>query len=762
MAGQTHKKKQPPARQPLKGIGLKQHLIRYALGLLVLFALIGHLLTNAYEIPFINSVEQKLYDARIRLTMPRTVDQRVVLLDIDEKSLAEVGRWPWRRDKMAELLNKLFDRYKIRLLGFDVVMAEADESSGLKVLESLGRRELKNDAQYLATIKKLKPQLARDTLFAASLKNRPTILGYYMANEGTNNGVLPAPALPEGAFKGRNINVFSWLNYGANLAELQAAALGAGYFNPVVDNDGSVRRVPLLVEHKGAYYESLSLAMVRAYLGRPPIVPGFGDDGAGAGEYSSIEWLDLPMEKGSLRIPVDENVAAMVPYRGFERSFHYYSIADVLADRVPINRLEGKIAIIGTSAPGLLDHRTTPVGEVYPGMEVHANLIAGMLDGTIKKRPQFVNAIELLVILAIGGAMIFMFPWRSPLRATTATLGLLFVVVSMNLYLWQYVNWVFPLATSLLLVLALFVLNMSYGYFVESKAKRQFTELFGQYVPPELVEEMSRDPTRYSMEGRKAELTVLFSDVRGFTTISEGMEPKKLEQLMNEYLGAMTLVIRKQRGTLDKYIGDAIMAFWGAPVQDADHARNGVITALEMQSALTELNKVLVAKGFPDLKIGVGVNTGDMTVGDMGSSIRKAYTVMGDAVNLGARLESITKKYGVGIIVGEATRNAVKDVVYRELDLVQVVGKMEPVTMYEPLGLEGQVPQNVLTDLEAWQQALRCYRQREWDQSEQILRDLVSHQPDNKLYALYLERIAEWRKTPPDAEWVGVTKLDSK
>jgi adenylate cyclase len=739
---------------------LKQHLIRYAFGLLVLFAVLGHVVTTAYEIPAVNSIEQLLYDARIRLTMPRTVDDRIVLIDIDEKSLAEVGRWPWRRDKVAELMNKLFDRYKIRILGFDVVWAESDESSGLKMLETLGKREFKNNTEYQATIKKLRPQLARDAVFAASLKNRPTILGYYMGNEGTSNGALPKPALPAGAFEGRNIQVFSFKNYGANLPELQAAALGAGAFNPVIDSDGSVRRVPLLIAHGGAYYESLALAMVRAVLGSPPVIPGFGDGAAGS--YAAIEWLDLHSPGGNLRIPVDENVAALVPYRGFERSFRYLSIADILADRVPVNELEGKIVIMGTSAPGLRDDRTTPVGAAYPGMEVHANLIAGMLDGTIKQRPQYVNAIELLTLLAIGIAMIFMFPWRSPLRATTATLGLAFVVVSINLYAWQHAGWVLPLATSVLLMATLFVLNMSYGYFVESKAKRQFTELFGQYVPPELVEEMSRDPTRYSMEGRKAELTVLFSDVRGFTTISEGMEPKRLEQLMNEYLGAMTLVIRKHRGTLDKYIGDAIMAFWGAPVQDADHPRNGVITALEMQSALIELNKVLVEKGFPALAIGIGVNTGEMTVGDMGSSIRKAYTVMGDAVNLGARLESITKKYGVGIIVGEATRNAVKDVVYRELDLVQVVGKIEPVTMYEPLGLEGQVAQNVLTDLEAWNRALQCYRRREWDQAEQILRDLMSHQPGNKLYALYLERIAEWRRAPPAEEWTGVTKLDSK
>jgi adenylate cyclase len=741
-----------------EGGRLKQHLVRYTLGLLILLALLGHLFTGLYQIPFVNTIEQKLYDARIRLTMPRTVDQRVVLLDIDEKSLSEIGRWPWRRDKMAEIMNKLFDRYQIRLVGFDVVMAEPDESSGLKVLETLGQKELKDNPQFQATFKRLKPQLARDTIFANSLKKRATVLGYYMSNEGVNNGVLPQAVLPAGAFEGRPIQIAAFANFGANLRELQQAAMSAGHFNPFIDNDGTVRRVPLVVNHNGSYYESLSLAMVRALVGSPPVVPLFGD----AGDYAAIEFLTLPSDNGTLKIPVDENVAALVPYRGPQGSFRYISLADVLADRVPLEQLRDKIAIVGTSAPGLLDHRTTPVGEVYPGMEVHANLISGMLEGRIKYRPQYVNAVELLTVLLIGIAMIFMFPWHSPLRATTATLGLLAVVVGLNLYAWQYVNAVLPLAGSLLLLAALFVLNMSYGYFVESKAKRQFTELFGQYVPPELVEEMSRNPESYSMEGRKAELTVLFSDVRGFTTISEGMEPKKLEQLMNEYLGAMTLVIRKHRGTLDKYIGDAIMAFWGAPVADADHPRNGVITALEMHAALTELNKALVEKGFPALKIGVGVNTGDMTVGDMGSVIRKAYTVMGDAVNLGARLESITKKYGVGIIVGESTRNAVKDVVFKELDLVQVVGKVEPVAMYEPLGVEGTIPADVLQELETWHQALRCYRERDWDRAEQLLKELLQRQPDSKLYALYMERIADWRTTPPDAGWTGVTKLDTK
>ncbi|MCZ7654251.1 MAG: adenylate/guanylate cyclase domain-containing protein [Rhodocyclaceae bacterium] len=339
---------------------------------------------------------------------------------------------------------------------------------------------------------------------------------------------------------------------------------------------------------------------------------------------------------------------------------------------------------------------------------------------------------------------------------------MLLFILTVNLVFWHYGNLVLPLGSSVLMVLVLFALNMSYGYFVESRAKRQFTELFGQYVPPELVEEMSRNPESYSMEGRKAELTVLFSDVRGFTTISEGLSPENLVRLMNIYLTAMTELLRKNRGTVDKYIGDAVMAFWGAPVADADHARHAVITAMEMQAALPTVNRTLAQHGWPELHIGVGVNTGEMTVGDMGSTVRQAYTVMGDAVNLGSRLEGITKQYGVGILVGETTRKAIKDIVFREVDRVQVKGKEEPVAIYEPLGLEGDVGKAVLEEVKLWNQALRSYRAQDWDQAEVALLNLSRMAPERGLYGKYMERVAHLRKAPPEADWKGVWKFETK
>ncbi len=743
---------------------LRQHVVRYALGFAVLLALLGHA-TKAYQLGFINRLDAVLYDAKIQLTMPQGVDDRVVILDIDEKSLAEIGRWPWGRDRLSDLLDKLFDKYGIRLLGFDVVFAEPDDSSGLKALDSLAGNELKGDAAFRTALQGLRPQLDHDGRFTAALEGRPVILGYYFSgrHDGVSSGALPEPVLPAGSFTGHNIPFTTWTSFGGNLAQFQQAAQSGGHFNPIVESDGLSRRVPLIAEYRGAYYEALSLAMVRTLLGRPKVVPWFPEDTWLSGKSrQGLEAIDLPTQRGTLRIPVDENVAALIPYRGRQGSFRYISIADILADRIAPDELKGKIALVGTTAPGLLDLRATPVGEAYPGVEIHANLITGILDGTLKQKPVYVLGAEVVLLFLCGMVMVFLLPSLTPIRASLASALVLLVSIVINFAFWQYANLVLPLASSLLLVVVLFALNMSWGYFVESRTKRQFTDLFGQYVPPELVEEMSRDPESYSMEGRKEELTVLFSDVRGFTTISEGLTPENLTRLMNEYLSTMTEVIRKNRGTLDKYIGDAIMAFWGAPVPSPGHARQAVLAALQMQAALPGLNESLMAKGWPEVKIGVGINSGEMTVGDMGSVVRKAYTVMGDAVNLASRLEGITKQYGVGILIGEGTRRELKDIVCREVDRVQVKGKEEPVAIYEPIGLDGELDKTRQEELKLWNLALRYYRAQDWDQTEVTLLNLSRMAPDQALYHRYMERVAHFRKNAPGSDWKGVWKFDTK
>jgi adenylate cyclase len=738
------------------GPALKKHAIPITLGVAMLLVFLLHA-AKVVNVPLIQHIEAISYDARLQLTMPKTLDHRIVIVDIDEKSLAEEGRWPWGRDKLATLLDRLFDQYHVAVVGFDVVFAEKDESSGLKVLERLGQEELKHLPQFQASLAQLRPQLDHDRIFAQKLVSRPVVLGYYFtSNEDRVSGLLPVPTFPAGSFKGSNTAFIGATGYGANLPELQKAAHSAGHFNPLTDFDGVARRVPMLMEYRGAFYESLSLAVFRTLSGNSAIQAVFEEGAGNIGD--SMEWLRV----GKLKIPVDENISALVPYRGKQGSFPYVSATDVLHGRISAQELGGAIVLVGTTAPGLMDLRSTPVGAVYPGVEVHANLIAGMLDRNIKQKPAFIMGAEITEMLLLGLALAFTLPLLSPVKASLTALAALLLVVGINLSLWQSANMVMPLAAAMLMIIALFMLSMSYGFFVESRAKRQITGLFGQYVPPELVDEMSENPGNFTMEGESREMTVLFSDVRGFTTISEGLSPQELSRMMNEYMTPMTRIIHKHRGTIDKYIGDAIMAFWGAPLADPEHSRHALLAAMEMQQTLTLLRDQFKARGWPEIRIGVGINTGTMSVGNMGSEFRKAYTVMGDAVNLASRLESITTQYGVGIIVGENTQKAVPDVVFRELDRVRVKGKDEPVAIYEPLGAAGQVAKTTLDELKLFQQVLKLYRAQDWDLAEMQLLNLQKTSPEYPLYRLYLERISYFRDHPPGVEWDGAFTFKTK
>jgi adenylate cyclase len=500
------------------------------------------------------------------------------------------------------------------------------------------------------------------------------------------------------------------------------------------------------------------MAMVRLGLGSPPVVPGFPEEKFFARNYPGLEWIDI----GSVRVPVDAQVTALVPYRGRQGSFKYVSATDVLHGMVPSNELRNKIVLVGTTTPGLFDLRATPVASVYPGVEIHANLITGMLDGNIKQKPPYVLGAEVVLLLFSGLAMALVLPLVNPLRATMLTVVVLAAVFASNVLVWTEGNLVLPLASGLLMIAMLFALNMSYGFFVESRAKRQITGLFGQYVPPELVDEMSRDPESFSMEGESRELSVLFTDVRGFTTISEGLDPKQLSRLMNEFLTPLTRVIYKHRGTIDKYMGDCIMAFWGAPLGDPQHARSAVLAGLEMHKVLDPLQPHFKEMGWPPIHIGVGVNSGRMSVGNMGSEIRLAYTVMGDAVNLASRLEGLTKEYGVDMIVGEGTRVEVSDVIFRELDRVKVKGKDEPVTIFEPIGPAAETAKAVQDELKLWGQVLKLYRARDWDMAELQLLNLQKGNAASGLYKLFLGRIAFFRSNPPEQGWDGSWKFETK
>ncbi len=740
---------------------IKRHGLRLLFSLTILLFFILHA-TETVDLGFINTLERQAYDIRLKRTMPNTVDNSIVIVDIDEQSLSEIGHWPWNRSVMAGLIDQLFDTYQINVLGMDIVFAEPWESPGLKKLQELGKGPLKDVPVFLETLNSLEKTLDYDGLLANSMKNRRIVLGYAFttAQEGGQDiqaGQLPSPTLTREPVQASNLSYLEGVGFAANLAQFQANAMTAGHFITEPDPDGVVRRVPMLYGYKGELYESLSLAVARVALGEPKIELGIVTTESG---YHSLEFLQIGLQK----IPVDEKIQALVPFRGERSRFPYLSASDVLYGRVKDpDLLKDKLVLIGTTAYGLQDLRATPVGEVYPGVEIHANLISGILDNNFMENPESVVVIEVFLLILIGLFMILILPLLNPLLATLGTVAVFGFVFWLNMMVWDQIQLVLPLATTFLLILTLFLFNMSYGYFLESSHKHHLTNLFGQYVPPELVDEMSQNLGReFSMEGENREMTVLFSDVRGFTSLSEGLSPKQLSELMNEYLTPMTHIIHEYRGTIDKYMGDAIMAFWGAPLHEPQHARHTLDAAMEMQKRLEEIRAQFKAKGWPGIRAGIGINTGVMSVGNMGSQFRMAYTVLGDAVNLGSRLEGVTKEYGVQIIVSETTKEAVPEYIYRELDRVRVKGKDQPVVIYEPIGLRDEVDNKVVAEIDEYEQALQHYRQQCWDVAEKQFTHFCQTYPDCLLYKIYAERVRHFTENPPADNWDGVYTFTTK
>jgi len=696
-------------------------------------------------------LEQLAYDARLLLTVPRGVDTQVVIVDIDERSLAAEGQWPWPRDRLARLMTALTGDYNARAVGLDVVFAEPEQGSGLPAIETLLASPVVQDSSARGELMRLRGELAHDEQLASSIAGRPVVLGYVFQESASATGALPPPLFAEHD-DGTSIAFIEAAGYTGNLPALQTAASAGGFFdNPALDRDGVYRRVPLLQRYHGALYESFALALVRLSLGSPAVTFSFHSGANGPRDGLDLDWLAV----GDLRIPVDERATVLVPYRGPQGSFPHISATDVLSGRAGHYPLQGAIVLVGTSAAGLRDSRVTPVGESFDGVEIHANLIAGMLDGRIPQHPRYVQGIELLQLGLIAGLVTGLMV-RGPLR--TACLAVLLVELTLgavNLELWQRAGFAIPVASSMLLGLVLFVAQLVYGYFVETRKQQKLSALFGQYVPPELVAQMARDPERVEAGSSSGELTVLFADVRNFTRLAERLEPRELSALMNELLTALTRVIHRNGGTIDKYMGDAIMAFWGAPVPDRAHARRALQAAREMLGALVDLGPRLRARGWPELTIGIGINTGVMRVGHMGSEFRQAYTVMGDAVNLGARIEGLTKLYGVSIALGEATAAAVPDLAFLELDRVRVQGKDVPVAIYEPLGERAELPARIRRMREQHAAALEHYRRRDWDAAEPAFFALHQAHPERAVFRIYLDRVAAYRSSPPATEWDG-------
>jgi len=700
----------------------------------------------------VDRLEKALYDWRVRLTTPGGADPRIVIVAIDEKSLAAEGQWPWSREKLASLVNQLFHRYGARVVGFDALFPERDNESVLELIRDLEPLAGQSPAlrQQLAAAQ---DQYQSDHRFAGSLMARDVVLGYSFqtataSDPHPNIGALPQPLpIDEGEIKaGAWIEAQSFIGV---LPELQSQAATSGFIDlPTIDSDGVIRLAPLLQRYHEQLYESFALAVAREALARPPVKLVFSNTAPNARHLKQIQL-------GELKIPVDASGSVWIPFRGRVKTFPYESATTVINGQANGSALKDAIVLVGTTATAPGDVLQTAMPGHFFGVEVHANLVAGLLNQSILSEPSWARTFEVLLLVGLALLVTFVLPRLTPVAQGVGVVALGSFLVAMNFWAWARGAMVLPLAVPLVGLLATSALVLSYCYFIEDRRRRRLSRTFSRYVSMEIVRELDATNAEVSLEGESREMSVLFSDVRGFTTLSEGLSPRELTRLMNELLTPLTDVIQQKRGTIDKYMGDAIMAFWGAPLPDARHAARAVEAALLMTETTKRIAADFASRGWPDVHIGIGISSGLMNVGNMGSEYRMAYTVLGDTVNLGSRLESLTKQYGVDIIVSGATAKLCPEFAFRELDLVKVKGKNEPVAIYEPLGPLSAMPPAHVTRLHRFSEMLQLYRSRRFSGAQELLGTLAAER-EEPLIALYKQRIAHFEVEPPPGSWDGV------
>ena len=725
--------------------------------------------------------------------MPKHVkspDNKIVIIDLDERSLQAEGQYPWSRIKVGRLTEKLREN-GVLVAGFDITFPEPDRNIR-DLLESVDLSQFGPD--FNETLAEIEPQINADQYFSRAMQSGIDVvlaINFTTQSSAIYNE-LPESIVDIGDELARNVTVSNMTGYTGNIDVLQAAALGSGSMNQVPDSDGVVRRVPLMFRYGSNLYPTLSLEMVRVY------------NFAESYELITVDYDGLEVMRGvsvgvgagRFEIPTDGFGKVTVPYIGpssefDDSSFPYISATDVLRDNLSEeekSQLQNSLVLIGTSAPGLGDIRVMPLDRVYPGVEVHANMLNALLDSVatvevesggvstesafsgftlpdniyFPYRPDWASGALFVGITALGLLMSMIFPVMGAASMVAAGTVLLVCVVWGNFQLWDIYKLDFPLVLLLLLIVLVTAINLIYGFLSESQTRKTIKGMFDQYVPPAHIDSMLDDPDNYSFDGESKDLTVLFADIRNFTTISEKLSAAELKNLMNDFFTPITKIIFENSGTIDKYVGDMVMAFWGAPLEDLNHRENSLKAALLMLEKVEELRPIFLEKGYPEIAIGIGVNSGMMNVGDMGSIYRRSYTVLGDAVNLSSRLEALTKFYGIKLLVGEAAIKGLDGFLFRHIDRVKVKGKIKAVDCFEPMCTLDKADAELHLRVSDYHKALDYYYGQDWDRAENILKALQQSEPDALLYRLYLERIEVLREQVLAEDWDGSFTHTSK
>lgn len=702
-------------------------------------------------------LELLAYDARMNLFLQEkiTKDKRITIINIDEKSLSKEGRWPWSRKKMAKLVNQLSEAGAV-VIAFDVIFSEPERNSSEEIIEKLSQNP--DARKHINYLQQHSDEFDNDKLFSNALKNKDIILGYiaYTKKSGSK-GKLPPPLVIKNKQDIQNTTFLKLQSYTANLPLLQDAALNAGYFTlPTTDIDGVIRRFPIVSEINNQVYASLPLEVFRIY-NLVDTIKVYHEKINQKNVLTGIEVI-----AGKI-IPTDGSGHVIIPFRGKAGSYPYISATNILNKTFKKTDIENKIILIGTTAVGLFDLRSVPVQSVYPGVEVHANIISALLDNSFPSEPAWAPGANFVFMLLVGVVLAIGLPLLSPVMQFIFSILIICILVTVNTWFWYSKGLVLSLVSPLFMLFALAIFNFSYGFVSESHRRKNLKDAFSQYIPPELVQQMDKNLSSYAIDGDSREMTVLFSDIVGFTSISEKLTASELKGLLNEYLTPMTEVIFRNNGTIDKYIGDLIMAFWGAPIHDEQHAQHAVISAIEMLNALDRLNKVFKTKNLPPLSVGIGINTGDMNVGDMGSSHRRAYTVIGDSVNLASRLEGLTRYFGVDILISEDTASQLSDkITLLPIGAVKVKGKEEAVKIFSVAGLTKKISQIDISRISQFETFLQYFTKREWVNAEQKLIEMTNTFGESKLYEFYSEQISEIKISNLDDDWCGEIIFTSK
>jgi len=693
-----------------------------------------------------------------QVLLPREQKIRpVVIVDIDEASLKEIGQWPWPRTIVADLVTRISQGGAVAM-GFDIVFAEPDRMSPAVAVDSF--RGL--DAE---TKRKLASLPSNDEVLADAIKHaRGVVIGEAAASK-------PQPitqaerALQTGfAIIGPDPTPFLVTFPGVlrDVSTVEDAAPGRGLFSINPERDGIVRRVPMVMEAQGSIVPSLTMEMLRIVTRAGAIQIRSSDAG--------VQAVMVP----GLAVPTDRNGQIWVHFNRSDPA-RYVSAKDVLQGRLPPDRLQGKLVLIGTSATGLLDIKTTPLDPAMPGVEVHAQILEGVLTKSQISHPEYAIGAEIVIAVLLGLAIIVAAPILPALVVIGLGVALIAGLIGLSWYFFAahslLIDFTYPLMSSWLIYLVLTFVN----YFREQKQRQQIRSAFGYYLSPHMVEQLAKSPEKLVLGGEERRMTILFSDVRGFTTISEHYkdDPQGLTHLMNRFLTPLTNAIIERKGTIDKYIGDAIMAFWNAPVDDEDQEVNACDAALEMQARAAVLNEELKKEAeanggvYMPLRIGIGLNTGPCVVGNMGSDFRFNYSVLGDTVNVASRLEARTKDYRLPLVIGSRTAERAKSKFSTmEIDLIQVKGKKEPEAVFAVLG-RSEVEQDAacgeLRELNA--RMLECYRKQKWDEALLLIkqgRQIKNGFDISGLYDMYVERIAAYQSEPPPPDWDGVYQAESK